>query len=552
MPIYSQLIGVMSNYLETIALPLTADSETGAARKQVLSSIPWQPTPTTNVSYTAANRVLIIGKGEAVKTIKSTLPAPVECFSMDPDEARFAGAELTGYLGRFSAHLPQTEQSHDEAEQLNVGMMLGVANGLFDQVIDLGDSPMIAAAIKPPGYYFPGGDSDQLDTALTQIPELIGEFEKPKFFDYNPDICAHGRSGLKGCQRCIEACPTDAIISIGEQIEVNPHLCQGGGSCTASCPSGAISYRYPQAQEQIEFVRQMIRDFREQRDARGISLFIYDIEHGEDIVQAIDHFPEHCLPLEVEEIGSVGLELMSAVMAYGANRLQLLVPDTVSNQVKTSLQRDVSLLKELFRTLDLASYTIEIITELSGIPGEEEENRLDTVATYAGVGSKRALIRNALEFFHQQSSAKPEHVVLPEKSIFGEVALNYDACTLCMACVSVCPASALEAGGEAPALRFIEANCLQCGLCATACPETALTLEPRFLFDGIAAKKVRTLKEEEPFRCIQCNKPFATHAMIERMTEKLTGHWMFEKPEALNRLRMCEDCRVADMFNESA
>jgi len=79
-----------------------------------------------------------------------------------------------------------------------------------------------------------------------------------------------------------------------------------------------------------------------------------------------------------------------------------------------------------------------------------------------------------------------------------------------------------------------------------------LTLKPRFLFDAIVAKRPRMLKEEEPFRCISCNKPFATHAMIDRMTQKLTGHWMFEKPEALNRLRMCEDCRVADMFNEGA
>ncbi|MBX2869173.1 MAG: 4Fe-4S binding protein [Acidiferrobacterales bacterium] len=543
----------MSNYLDTIALTLTASSESGTAREQVLSAIPWQPTPTTNVSYTAANRVLIIGDGEEVEKIESTLPAPVECFSMDPAEDRFSGAKLEGYLGRFSLHLPTGSHSQAESDQTNIGVMLGVANGLFDQVIDLGESAMIGAAIKPPGYYFPGGDTEKLDAALAQIPELIGEFEKPKFFDYNPDICAHGRSGLQGCRRCIEACPTDAIISIGEQIEVNPHLCQGGGSCTASCPSGAISYRYPQAEEQIEFLRQMTRDFRERRESRGISLLIYDIEHGEKIIRGGEGLPEHVLPLEVEEIGSVGLDLMSAALAYGANRLHILVPETVSEQIAASVGRDATLLHDLLRTLNLDGYELNIISDVVELSSDkEDESRLETVATYAGIGSKRALIRNALEFLYAQSVAKPEYAKLPENSIFGEVSLDYDACTLCMACVSVCPASALEAGGESPALKFIEANCLQCGLCATACPESALTLAPRFLFDGIAAKKVRALKEEEPFRCIQCNKPFATNAMIDRMTEKLSGHWMFEKPEALNRLRMCEDCRVADMFNESA
>ena len=37
--------------------------------------------------------------------------------------------------------------------------------------------------------------------------------------------------------------------------------------------------------------------------------------------------------------------------------------------------------------------------------------------------------------------------------------------------------------------------------------------------------------------------------MIDRMMEKLAGHWMFETPEQRNRLRMCEDCRVADLYD---
>jgi len=481
----------------------------------------------------------------------SGINAPLETFVFDPDEKRYEGVNLTGYLGRYALQVEQVK--NDDSDSGNIGKAMGVANGFFDQVLDLGETPMIEAAIKPPGYYYAGGNRERLEGALKEIPELIGEFEKPKFFDYNPDICAHGRSGQKGCRRCIDACPTEAIISIGEQIEVNPYLCQGGGSCTASCPSGAISYLYPKAEEQIEFLRQMIRDMRKQRGNRGVSLFIYDTEHGADIVQGLDALPEHFLPLEVEEIGSVGLDLLASALAYGANRIFLLVPESVSGQVKASLVRDLTLLHSVLKDLSLSDYHIQEVLEPALVLNEmEAEEEFDKVATYAGIGDKRGLIRSALEFFHERSVEKVDAVSLPSASIFGEVALNQDACTLCMGCVSVCPGKALEAGGESPALKFIEANCLQCGLCERACPESALTLTPRFLFDSILAKRPRMLKEEEPFRCISCNKPFATHAMIDRMTEKLTGHWMFEKPEALNRLRMCEDCRVADMFNEGA
>jgi ferredoxin len=116
-----------------------------------------------------------------------------------------------------------------------------------------------------------------------------------------------------------------------------------------------------------------------------------------------------------------------------------------------------------------------------------------------------------------------------------------------MACVSQCPAHALEAGNESPQLLFIEANCVQCGLCCRSCPEDAIAISPRYLFDSQKRNKRRVLCEEEPFLCIQCGKPFATRQVIEKITGKMQGHPMFQGG-ALERLKMCEDCRVKDMF----
>ncbi len=117
-----------------------------------------------------------------------------------------------------------------------------------------------------------------------------------------------------------------------------------------------------------------------------------------------------------------------------------------------------------------------------------------------------------------------------------------------MACVSVCPASALSDGVDKPQLGFIEANCVQCGLCDVACPENAITLLPRLLLDRDKRMTRRVLNEEEPFHCVVCGKPFATMSVIERMQDKLRGHWMFQDADARRRLQMCQDCRVKDMF----
>ena len=549
----------MPSYLETIELDLKRNTPEAEVRYSVLSSIPWSPTPTTNVSYVASNRVLVIAELESGEQIESQLGERIQTFiavpsessssSIGPNAWQVAGLELEGYLGRFSARLG--DRVDGEEDVLDLGRLMGIQNGLFDHVIDCGNEAAISAAIKPPGYYYVGTDPAALEVAINQIPDLIGEFEKPKFFDYNPDICAHGRSGISGCQRCIEACPTDAIISIGEQIEVNPHLCQGGGTCTSSCPSGAISYLYPKAEEQLELARQLIRDLRAAGGNTGISLLIYDNEHGADIVRQHQHaLPDHVIPFVVEEIGAAGLDLLASCLAYGVSQLFLFVPEPIAPQVKNSLARDVTLLRDVLTQLELAQYSLEVIDALEPvIEGGASSSALARVATFAPIGNKRNIIRSAIAFLSEVSAQQPALLALPEDSIFGRVLLNSETCTLCMGCVSVCPGSALEAGGETPALKFIEANCLQCGICTSACPESALELQPRLNLDPSKSNKSLVLKEEEPFRCVSCGKPFATHAMINRMTEKLKGHWMFDTPAAANRLRMCEDCRVADMYD---
>jgi ferredoxin len=97
-------------------------------------------------------------------------------------------------------------------------------------------------------------------------------------------------------------------------------------------------------------------------------------------------------------------------------------------------------------------------------------------------------------------------------------------------------------------LRFIERNCVQCGLCADTCPEDAIRLVPRLLL-GAQAKQPVVLNEAAPFNCVRCGKPFATKAMIESMLVKVGGHSMFAAGGALKRLQMCADCRVVDMVS---
>ena len=53
-----------------------------------------------------------------------------------------------------------------------------------------------------------------------------------------------------------------------------------------------------------------------------------------------------------------------------------------------------------------------------------------------------------------------------------------------------------------------------------------------------------------PFACIACGKLFAPTSVIRKMQDKLKDHYMFAGDRALERLKMCEDCRVVDIVED--
>jgi ferredoxin len=147
---------------------------------------------------------------------------------------------------------------------------------------------------------------------------------------------------------------------------------------------------------------------------------------------------------------------------------------------------------------------------------------------------------------HRAAPTPIDVVALPQAAPFGTIEIDAAGCTLCLSCVAACPTGALGDGSDRPLLRFTEDACVQCGLCKATCPEKVITLRPQIDFRAATARS-RVLKEEEPFLCIRCSKPFGVKSTIERVTQKLAGqHWMYaQNSKRLDALKMCEDCRVA-------
>jgi hypothetical protein len=79
-----------------------------------------------------------------------------------------------------------------------------------------------------------------------------------------------------------------------------------------------------------------------------------------------------------------------------------------------------------------------------------------------------------------------------------------------------------------------------------------ITLAPRVDFAAWEAGR-RIVKQEEPFACTRCGKPFGTRGAVERVRAKLgAGHWMFsgENARRLELVTLCDSCRVEAVMNE--
>jgi ferredoxin len=546
-------------------LNLATNTPDGQARTAALAMAAAAETvPAAIVPYVSSGSLLIIGDaGPALaaaaeyqhqQTIRVTVLAVEHGATTinrhEQGSLTVLGADvtdLTGYLGMFQLTL-------DAADSGAVLDDITLGRQVFDLVLDLTIPGLICSELLPPGYFAPGDNAEAMQRALEEIPALVGEFEKPQFFNYNASICVHGRSGMTACNRCIDACPTNAISSLGNSIEVDSGLCQGAGSCATACPTGAITYSYPRLSDGLNRLRDMLKAYRENGGANPVLLF-HDSEAGRDVVMDVaTQLPENILPVELEELGSVGMDSWLSALAYGAAAVVLLgtpgAPASVVREIRAQLDVAHALLDGIGHADSVLSYTdlqnshlIDKINKISLIKHEQP-------AAFAGLDEKRTVIRLALEhlFEHAGSTTRPL-VTLPTGAPFGEVLLDQARCTLCMACVSQCPASALSAGDESPQLGFIEANCVQCGMCCRTCPEDAIAISPRYLYDFPTRNARRVLYEEEPFACIVCGKPFATRSIIENISKKMQTHAMFQGA-ALQRIRMCEDCRVNDIYGD--
>ena len=469
-----------------------------------------------------------------------------------------------GHLGAFEVTIDgYGEPLASSRAKLVSGPARNGAVSKPDLIIDLtGNAPLFTAHELREGYLRADpANPAEVQRLLFEAAGLTGTFDKPRYITFKEDLCAHSRSRITGCTRCLDVCPAGAITPAGNVVAIDPHICGGCGACAAVCPTGAASYEVPAADTVMQKVRAALMAYRKAGGGTPPIILFHDGGHGEELIYAAsrygDGLPAHVIPLGVSEATQIGLEQVAAALAYGAGGVRVSIRAKPKHDV-SSLKRTLETGSELGMALGYGAGTAHAIETgdpdalIAALREPSTATPPAKPASFLPMGAKRDVLKLALREMHRAAPTPVDSVAMPAGSAFGAVHVAAAGCTLCLACVSACPPHALTANDEKPQLMFDESLCVQCGLCQATCPEKVITLEPRLNFAAFEAGPI-VMKQEEPFCCTRCAKPFGVKSTVERIVKKLEGqHWMFtgENASRLDLIRMCDTCRVEMMTNE--
>ena len=368
-----------------------------------------------------------------------------------------------------------------------------------DIVLDLsGGAPLFPAADLRDGYLRADpGDPAAVLRAVLKARDLVGTFDKPRYITFTEDLCAHSRSKIVGCRRCLDLCPTGAIAPNGDHVAIDAQICAGCGQCAAACPTGAAAYALPPADALMRKLRTLLGAYREAGGKQPVVLF-HDAEHGARIDRRAGAPRRRAAGERAAGAGQRGDAGRPGSDRGGVClwRVGACASCSAPSRATTSpaSRKTIALAEPILAGLGFAGARVATIEtdDPDALGAALARHRAD-----GRRGQARDLRRRRRQARRDAAGAcanctrrrrrRSTSCALPQGAPFGTVEVNVEGCTLCLSCVSACPTGALSDDPERPMLRFAEDACVQCGLCKATCPEKVISLKPQLDFRAATA-----------------------------------------------------------------
>lgn len=371
-----------------------------------------------------------------------------------------------------------------------------------------------------------------------EILNLVGrvspKFDYKKVINYDDSICQYHRRRSEHCAKCVDICPSVAIMKDDEKRELvfSDIDCVSCGLCASVCPSGSIEWRMNPRQG-FEFISKFYEDH--------IALILDESINLDDLSIKLK---DKVLPLMLKTVNFLDQSyLLNLVQTTGAT--VILLTKNLGGGTKDS----VDLINEIYekaygkKAILLADESdIEAVLELAEFIEGSKFDLLQTNLNKREIFAKRVKHLVGENDFGQTA---PKEWVR-----YGKITINEDSCTLCLSCVGACNVGALYADKSDNSIKFNASVCTTCGYCETSCAEKDTLKVYR---DGMELKnsyfEYKTLAKDELFKCVECKKEFATAKSVQKIANTLKPLFA-GNPVKLRTLYCCAECKAKLMLKE--
>ena len=390
-----------------------------------------------------------------------------------------------------------------------------------------------AYQLRQSGCYEISGLKDGEILEILQSKSPVYRYRNSTIFD--PAICQYQGRRNDLCAKCVEVCPTVAILKNDEKRElVFSHIdCIGCGECVSVCPSGALKFA-PLPQSVFYEISKLYKD--------KIPLLIAE---GEISSALKIELPCGVLPFGIfgsKQIDEVNLlsamqESGSSVIVYGADAGE---GTREAAELINGISRAIYGKDAVFLARNLAELQEALGFVQSAQPWGLSINE-------QGLSKKEIFSKRVSAMVGEGSFGT---VKSGERLRFGEVSINESSCTLCLSCVGACNTGALYADNSDNSIKFNASLCTTCNYCVLSCAEkdtmalniSGVRLAPEFF-------TYRMLAKDELFKCIECGKEFATTKAVMKIADMMGAHFSSE-PEKMKTLFCCGDCKAKIMIKK--
>lgn len=376
---------------------------------------------------------------------------------------------------------------------------------------------------------------------ISALSHFVGLYSYEVPIALSPNLCDfhHRRAKADGsgyCAACVGVCQTYGIYKDEGKMEINlnPLDCVACGECVSVCPTGALS-RIAESLESLTLQARIYKGY--------IPLVLKDSKISEVVEFLKDSENTKILPFVMGQPHILNeVHLLSLIQESGS--IVLLYGDfTKSNLESIKSVNEITRCIFGFEALIVASDIAELQNKIS------QQNALESKACNLAY----LYTPNAQESTKEVLSARLYAWV--RNGSFGSVNMRSSAnikvdshkCTLCLSCVDSCNTKALINNSASFELLFKHSLCTNCGYCVDACAEKVITIESSTLHLETESFEYVQKAYDEPFKCVECGKIFATTKSIAKIKNILASSFSGDDIK-MKSIECCADCKVKIIF----